>query len=65
MRTSKPKLTLIENDGTNVLVLIGLASKALKRAKLDITSDEMTSRVSVTKSYGEALSIVKEYCEIE
>lgn len=65
MKNTKPKLSLIENDGMDVLVLIGLASKALKRANLDIISNEMTIRLSATKSYGEALTIVKEYCEIE
>lgn len=59
----KPKAKLIGAD-SNVFSLVGIASKSLKREGLDKQAKEMTDRVFNCSSYQEALSIIREYCEI-
>ena len=58
----KPKAEIIGADG-NVFNLIGICSKALKRAGYREQADEMTHRVMSSKSYDDALSIMTEYVD--
>ena len=60
----KPSCTLIGQDG-NVFNLIGLASRALKRAGQSDKSQEMTKKAFASGSYDEALQIIMEYVEVE
>jgi hypothetical protein len=60
----KPKCRLVGEDG-NVFNLIGLASRALKKAGLAEQAKDMTSKVFAAGSYDEALRIIGEYVEIE
>jgi len=59
----KPECKLIGQDG-NVFNLIGLASKALKRAGLKDQADEMTKKCFQASSYDDALAIIMEYVEV-
>ena len=58
----KQKAEIIGEDG-NVFNLIGICSRALKRARYYDKADEMTNRVTSSHSYEEALSIMCEYIE--
>jgi len=62
--SSKPVAKIIGADG-NVFNLLGIASKALKRAGEPDKAKEMSEKIFACKSYGEALSIIGQYCEIE
>lgn len=64
MTTNKPTAKLIGADG-NVFNLIGIASKALKRAGLRDQATEMSQRVFNCGSYDEALQIIQEYVDAE
>ena len=64
MTTNKPTAKLIGADG-NVFNLIGIASKALKRAGLRDQATEMSHRVFNCGSYDEALQIIQEYVDAE
>ena len=59
----KPKCKLVGTDG-NVFSLIGLASKALRKAGLPEKAKEMSTKIFACGSYGEALSIMDEYVDI-
>ena len=59
----KPRCQFVGEDG-NVFVLIGKASKTLKRAGLPDKAREMQERVTKSQSYHEALAIMGEYVEI-
>lgn len=60
----KPKCDLIGKDG-NIFNLMGIASRTLKRNKMQEESKEMIERItSSAKSYDEALCIIGEYVEI-
>ena len=59
----KPSVKLTGEDG-NVFNLLGICTKALKRAGSDDKSKELRSRVFAAKSYDEALAIMGEYCEL-
>lgn len=58
----KPVAPIIGADG-NVFNLIGICSKALKKAGYKEQADEMTNRIQNSKSYDEALSIMMEYVD--
>lgn len=58
----KPVAQIVGADG-NVYNLIGICSKALKRAGYDDKAKEMSDRVMSSSSYDEALSIMMEYVE--
>ncbi len=60
---NKPKVKLSGKDG-NVFNLIGLASKALKKANQSDKAKEMTTKCFAAKSYHEAIGIIGEYCDI-
>ena len=60
----KPTCSLIGQDG-NVFNLIGLASKALKKANHPDQAKEMTTKCFGSGSYDEALCIISEYVDIE
>jgi hypothetical protein len=59
----KPKAKLIGEDG-NVFNLIGICSKALKKAGMHDEAKEMTEKVFSSNSYDEALAIMGDYCDI-
>lgn len=59
-----PIVKLIGEDG-NVFNLIGLASKALKRAGQPEPAAELTKRAFASGSYDEVLNLIQEYCEVE
>lgn len=59
----KPKCKLIGQDG-NVFNLAGIASIALKKAKMEKESREMVAKICRAKSYEEAFTIISEYVEV-
>jgi len=61
--TEKPKAQVLGQDG-NVFNLIGICSKALKRAGQTAQAKEMTDKVFASGSYDEALQIMEQYCEL-
>ena len=58
----KPECQLTGMDG-NVFNLIGLASKALKKAGYPDKAREMSNKVFACGSYDEALAIITDYVE--
>lgn len=60
----KPTVQLTGQDG-NVFNLIGICSKALKRAGQADKAKEMSDRIFECGSYDEALQIMMEYCDVE
>lgn len=60
----KPTVELIGQDG-NVFNLLGICSKALRRAGQTDKAQEMSQKVMSCGSYDEALQIMMEYVEIE
>ena len=61
----KPKAKLVGKDG-NIFNLMGIASRSLKKAGQVTEAKEMVERImSEARSYGEALCIIQEYCDIE
>ena len=62
-KQTKPDCPLIGADG-NIFVLVGIASKTLKRNGLSDEASEMTDRVFKCGSCGEALGIIGEYVNI-
>lgn len=61
-RIEKPLAAIVRADG-NVFNLIGICSRALKTAGFPEKAKEMTNRITNSKSYEEALSIMCEYIE--
>lgn len=59
----KPLAKVIGQDG-NVFNLIGICSKALKRAGFPEKAKEMTERCFGSDSYHSAIGIMAEYCEL-
>lgn len=59
----KPMVQLSGQDG-NVFILIGICSKALKKAGMPEKVTEMRKKVRASKSYDEALQIMMEYCDV-
>ncbi|MGF7184725.1 N-formylglutamate amidohydrolase [Desulfitispora alkaliphila] len=61
----KPKCRLIGEDG-NIFNLMGIATRALKKAGQSEKAKEMTRRIKTeAKSYDEALAILMEYVDVE
>jgi len=58
----KPKARIIGAD-SNVFNLLGICSRALKDNGFRNESEEMYKRVTSSKSYDEALSIMCEYID--
>lgn len=61
---SKPIVNLSETDG-NVFMIIGVCSKALKKAKLSDKANEFKHKAQGAKSYDEVIQLAMEYCEVE
>ena len=61
---TKPRCKLIGEDG-NIFNLVGIASKALKKAGMAVEAKEMSEKVFSAKSYSESLNIIGEYVSIE
>jgi glutamate mutase epsilon subunit len=61
---TKPRCKLIGEDG-NIFNLMGIASRTLKKAGMKDKADEMVDKITKSKSYDEALSIIMEYVEID
>lgn len=59
---SKPQVQLTGQDG-NVFNLVGIASKALRKAGQADQAKEMTDKVFKASSYDEALRIICEYVD--
>jgi hypothetical protein len=62
--TNKPRVRLIGENG-NIFNLLGIASKALKKAGQEEQAKKMREKIFSCGSYNEALTILEEYCEIE
>jgi len=60
----KPKVQLVGQDG-NVFNLLGICTKALKRADQYEEAEEFQKRVMSSDSYNEALAIMLEYVDAE
>lgn len=60
----KPKVALVGQDG-NIFNLIGICSKALKRAGYPDKAKEMSAKAMASHSYGEALCVLLDYVEEE
>lgn len=58
----KPVCKLVGSDG-NIFNLLGIASRALKRAGQYDNAKEMSNRVFNSGSYYEALGIILEYVD--
>ena len=58
----KPKAPIVGADG-NIFNLVGICSKALKNAGYNEEAKEMANKVTNSKSYEEALSILCDYIE--
>jgi len=56
----KPVAKIIGANG-NIFVIVGICSKALKRAGMDNKAKELVNRAFDSSSYEEALSICLEY----
>lgn len=63
-RPKKPKMQLLGQDG-NIFAIMGRASRLLKNAGQSDKAKEMCDRITASKNYSEALSIVSEYVETE
>ncbi len=64
MVDEKPVAKLLGADG-NIFNLVGIASKALKRAGQIEEAEEMQRKVMNAGSYDEALQIIMKYCEVK
>jgi len=60
----KPSCKLTGEDG-NVFNIIGLVSKALKKAGQREKAKEFQKRATSSKSYDEVLNMTHEYVEVE
>ncbi len=60
----KPTCKLTGTDG-NVFALAGLVSKALRQAGQSDKAKEFTAKLFKTGSYDEALTLMREYVEVE
>ena len=60
----KPIAKVIGEDG-NVFNLIGICSRALKRAGQNDKATELFKKVTSCGSYDEALCIMSDYCELQ
>lgn len=63
-KTEKPIANLLGED-SNVFNIVGIASKALKKAGMGSEASEMATKVFASGSYDEALTIIGNYVEIQ
>lgn len=61
---AKPACKLVGEDG-NIFNLVGLASRALKRAGQAEQAAEMSKKVFASGSYDEALQTIMQYVDAE
>ena len=59
----KPKCELMGKDG-NIFNLMSIASRTLKKEKMEEEAKEMIDRIMSSGSYIEALAIISEYVDI-
>lgn len=59
----KPECKLIDTDG-NIFALLGKVRKTLKRNGMRCKVDEVTEKVTNSKSYDEALMVLSDYVKI-
>lgn len=59
----KPKCVL-KKKNNSIFSLLRIAGKTLKKNKQEGKIEEMRDRVCCSNSYSEALSIIKEYVEV-
>lgn len=62
MKQNKPQARIIGANG-NIFNLMGIASRAMKKAGLHEEADMMNQRIMRSSSYDEALGILTEYVE--
>lgn len=60
----KPKVKLSGSDG-NVFFMIGKCASALKKEGMGDKAKEMSSRCFECDSYGAAITVMSEYCDIQ
>lgn len=60
----KPRVKLVGENG-NVFNLLGLCTRALKRAGQEEEANKLTKAVFGCGSYDEALQKMLEYCDVE
>lgn len=60
MSAEKPVVKLVGEDG-NIFNLVGICTRALRRAKQPDKAQELWDRVTQSKGYDEALGICLEY----
>lgn len=63
-KQKKPRCELVGENG-NIFNLVGIAMDALEGAGFHSKAKEMRAKVFRSRSYGEALSIIMEYVEVE
>lgn len=63
-KTMKPTVKLVGQDG-NVFNLIGICTRALKRAGMHDEAKQLTAKCFAAGSYSEALCIMMEYCDVQ
>lgn len=63
-KNQKPKAKIIGAD-SNVFVILGICTGALKRAGQKDEAKELAEKVFASSSYDEALSICLEYVDAE
>ncbi len=59
----KPEVELVGQDG-NVFNLMGICSKALRRAGQNEEAIEMNNKIRKASSYDDALCIMMDYCDV-
>ena len=59
----KPKVKLLGQDG-NVFNLLGVCTRALKKAGQDEAARELQEKVIAAHSYDEALQLMMQYCDV-
>ena len=60
---NKPKCKLIKGN-ENIFNLLAIASSCLKTNKMEGKAAEMLYKVFKTKSYNEAIFVIKQYVEL-
>lgn len=61
---SKPKVSFVGKNG-NTMNLLAICTKALKEVGQTKEADELTVKVFDAGSYDQALSRMREYCDIK
>jgi len=64
IQQAKPQVTLVGQDG-NVFNLMGICSRALRKAGQSGNASEMIQKITKSGSYDEALMIMCDYCDVD